>query len=85
VGRHGACSVYSRCAVADAALLQGTEDIELQHLPVIDLAAAPDAVARGIADACRAHGFFFFYGIGHDAGSIIAATAMAEADVESSP
>src|SRR5438874_125096 len=36
----------------------------MDHLPVIDLSAAPDAVASGIAAACRAHGFF--YVVGHD-------------------
>ena len=36
----------------------------MDHLPVIDLAAVPGAVAGGIAAACRAHGFF--YVVGHD-------------------
>jgi len=30
----------------------------MDHLPVIDLRAAPDEVARGMGEACRAHGFF---------------------------
>ena len=36
----------------------------MDHLPVIDLSAAPDAIARRLGDACRAHGFF--YVVGHD-------------------
>ena len=36
----------------------------MDHLPVIDLAAAPGTVAGEIAAACRAHGFF--YVVGHD-------------------
>lgn len=35
-------------------------------LPVIDLRAAPDDVARAIAAACRAHGFFYVVGHGID-------------------
>ena len=38
----------------------------MDHLPVIDLSAAPEAVARGIAEACRAHGFFYVVGHGID-------------------
>src|SRR5258706_1536213 len=34
------------------------------HLPVIDLSAGSDAIARGMGEACRAHGFF--YVVGHD-------------------
>ena len=30
----------------------------MDHLPLIDLRVSPEAVARAIGDACRAHGFF---------------------------
>jgi len=43
----------------------------MTQLPVIDLSAAPDAVARGIAEACRAHGFF--YVVGHDVDEALGA------------
>jgi len=36
----------------------------MDHLPIVDLRARPDDVARSIGDACRAHGFF--YVVGHD-------------------
>src|SRR5829696_7216082 len=36
----------------------------MDHLPVIDLSTASDAVARRVAEACRAHGFFYI--VGHD-------------------
>jgi len=36
----------------------------MDQLPLIDLGAAPDEVAQGIGQACRAHGFF--YVVGHD-------------------
>ena len=36
----------------------------MDRLPLIDLCSASDEVARGIGDACRAHGFF--YVVGHD-------------------
>ena len=38
----------------------------MDSLPLIDLRAAPDAVARAIGDACRAHGFFYVVGHGID-------------------
>ena len=38
----------------------------MDSLPLIDLGAAPDAVARAIGDACRAHGFFYVVGHGID-------------------
>ena len=38
----------------------------MDHLPLIDLRAAPDEVARGIGEACRAHGFFYVVGHGID-------------------
>ena len=34
----------------------------MDRLPLIDLRAAPDEVARGIGEACRAHGFFYVVG-----------------------
>ena len=39
----------------------------MDHLPLIDLRAAPDQVALGIGEACRAHGFFYVVGHGIDA------------------
>jgi isopenicillin N synthase-like dioxygenase len=39
----------------------------MDTLPLIDLRATPDAVARGIGEACRAHGFFYVVGHGIDA------------------
>ena len=39
----------------------------MDHLPLIDLRAAPDEVALGIGEACRAHGFFYVVGHGIDA------------------
>ena len=36
----------------------------MDHLPLIDLSAAPETVAASVAEACRAHGFF--YVVGHD-------------------
>ena len=39
----------------------------MEKLPVIDVRGAADAVARGIGDACRAHGFFYVVGHGVDA------------------
>jgi polar amino acid transport system ATP-binding protein len=38
----------------------------MDHLPLIDLRAAPDDVARRIGEACRAHGFFYVVGHGID-------------------
>jgi polar amino acid transport system ATP-binding protein len=38
----------------------------MDHLPLIDLRAAPDEVAQGIGQACRAHGFFYVVGHGID-------------------
>ena len=38
----------------------------MDRLPLIDLRAAPDEVARGIGEACRAHGFFYVVGHGID-------------------
>jgi isopenicillin N synthase-like dioxygenase len=38
----------------------------MDHLPLIDLRASPDAVACGIGEACRAHGFFYIVGHGID-------------------
>jgi isopenicillin N synthase-like dioxygenase len=38
----------------------------MDRLPLIDLRAAPEEVARGIGDACRAHGFFYVLGHGID-------------------
>ena len=38
----------------------------MDHLPLVDLRAAPDDVARGIGEACRAHGFFYVVGHGVD-------------------
>ena len=38
----------------------------MPSLPVIDLRLPPDEVARGIAAACRAHGFFYLVGHGVD-------------------
>ena len=38
----------------------------VDQLPVIDLRAPADAVARSIGDACRAHGFFYAVGHGVD-------------------
>jgi polar amino acid transport system ATP-binding protein len=38
----------------------------MDHLPLIDLHASPDEVARGIGEACRAHGFFYVVGHGID-------------------
>ncbi len=38
----------------------------MDSLPVIDLRRAPGDVARGIGDACRAHGFFYVVGHGID-------------------
>ena len=38
----------------------------MDSLPLIDLRAAPDAVAHAIGDACRAHGFFYVVGHGID-------------------
>jgi len=36
----------------------------MDRLPFVDLTASPEAVARAIGAACRAHGFF--YVVGHD-------------------
>jgi len=36
----------------------------MEHLPIVDLRAPAQEVARGIGEACRAHGFF--YVVGHD-------------------
>ena len=38
----------------------------MDHLPLIDLRAAAGEVARGIGEACRAHGFFYVVGHGID-------------------
>jgi len=38
----------------------------MDHLPLIDLRVSPEAVARAIGDACRAHGFFYVVGHGID-------------------
>jgi isopenicillin N synthase-like dioxygenase len=38
----------------------------MDHLPLIDLRAPPDEIARGIGEACRAHGFFYVVGHGID-------------------
>src|SRR4051812_38233378 len=38
----------------------------MAHLPLIDLRAAPDEVAKAIGDACRAHGFFYIVNHGID-------------------
>ncbi|MGZ5237908.1 MAG: 2-oxoglutarate and iron-dependent oxygenase domain-containing protein, partial [Caldimonas sp.] len=38
----------------------------MDHLPLIDLSAAPGEVARGIGEACRAHGFFYVVDHGVD-------------------
>jgi isopenicillin N synthase-like dioxygenase len=38
----------------------------MDHLPLIDLRATPQDVARGIGQACRAHGFFYVVGHGVD-------------------
>ena len=38
----------------------------MDHLPLIDLRAPPEEVARRIGDACRAHGFFYVVGHGID-------------------
>jgi polar amino acid transport system ATP-binding protein len=38
----------------------------MDRLPVIDLRASSDGVARGIGDACRSHGFFYVVGHGID-------------------
>ncbi len=38
----------------------------MDHLPLIDLRAAPDEVAQSIGRACRAHGFFYVVGHGID-------------------
>src|SRR5450631_1264111 len=40
--------------------------MQLDHLPIIDLQAAPDDVAEHIGEACRAHGFFYVVGHGID-------------------
>ena len=38
----------------------------MDHLPLIDLRAAPEKIAQGIGEACRAHGFFYVVGHGID-------------------
>jgi isopenicillin N synthase-like dioxygenase len=38
----------------------------MDRLPLIDLCSASDEVARGIGEACRAHGFFYVVGHGID-------------------
>jgi len=38
----------------------------MDRLPLIDLRAPPDDVARAVGDACRAHGFFYVVGHGID-------------------
>src|SRR6478672_5103186 len=38
----------------------------MDHLPLIDLRASADEVARAIGDACQAHGFFYIVGHGID-------------------
>jgi polar amino acid transport system ATP-binding protein len=43
----------------------------MDHLPLIDISAAPGAVAGSIAEACRAHGFFYI--VGHDVDEHIVA------------
>ncbi|MEP7140232.1 MAG: 2-oxoglutarate and iron-dependent oxygenase domain-containing protein, partial [Caldimonas sp.] len=38
----------------------------MDHLPLVDLRATPDAAAQAIGEACRAHGFFYIVGHGID-------------------
>ena len=38
----------------------------MDRLPLIDLRASPEEVARAVGDACRAHGFFYIVGHGID-------------------
>ncbi|MEO7116316.1 MAG: 2-oxoglutarate and iron-dependent oxygenase domain-containing protein, partial [Caldimonas sp.] len=38
----------------------------MDHLPLVDLRATPDAAAHAIGEACRAHGFFYIVNHGID-------------------
>ena len=42
----------------------------MTQLPIIDLRAPKPEIAQQIADACRAHGFF--YVVGHDVDEVLA-------------